>query len=136
MDWVKVLHLLCVFGWMTSVFAVPRALIYWRRDHAATGRNGPLGDLTMRLYRFSAGLAVIGVATGLWLAWDWGWPGWSHLKIALVAVLAAHYAWTGRMVTQARRGRFDRSDRWLRVFNEASVIVFLGILWTVVFKPF
>lgn len=137
MDWLKILHLLCVFGWMASVFAVPRALIYWRRDFALTGvAQGPLGDLTFRLYRFSAGLALIGVALGLWLAALWGWPAWTHLKTALVLLLAGHYAWTGRMVAQARAGVFLRSDRWLRVFNEASVVVFLGILWAVVVKPF
>ena len=35
MDWfltLKVVHLLCVLGWMTGIFAVPRALIYWRRE--------------------------------------------------------------------------------------------------------
>ena len=79
---------------------------------------------------------MLGVALGLWLATDWGWPAWTHLKTALVALLAGHYAWTGTMVRQARRGVFARSDRWLRVFNEASVIVFLGILWAVVVKPF
>lgn len=136
MDWIKILHLLCVFGWMTSVFAVPRALIYWRRDWKETGRNGQIGDLTFRLYRFSAGLAVIGVISGLWLAHQWGWPGWSHLKIALVAALAGHYIWTGFMVKRAWRGEFPRSDRWLRFYNEASVLIFLAILWAVVFKPF
>ena len=135
MEWVKIVHLVCVFGWMTSVFAVPRALIYWRRDHTAAGGQGPIGDLTFRLYRFSAGLGVVGVALGLWLAHDWGWPGWTHLKATLVALLAAHYAWTGRMVAQARAGAFPRSDRWLRVYNEASVVVFVGILWAVVVKP-
>ncbi|UWQ22582.1 CopD family protein [Jannaschia sp. W003] len=135
MDWVKIIHLLAVFGWMASVFAVPRALIYWRRDWELRGEQGPIGDLTFRLYRFSAGLAVIGVALGLWLATWWGWPSWTHWKTLFVAVLAGHYAWTGLMVRDARRGRFPRSDRWLRVFNEASVVVFLAILWAVVAKP-
>ena len=59
MDWVKIIHILCVMGWMTSIFAVPRALIYWKREYAALDAFGPLGDLTIRLYRFSAGLGVI-----------------------------------------------------------------------------
>ncbi|MEM7488944.1 MAG: CopD family protein [Pseudomonadota bacterium] len=136
MDWVKVIHLLCVMGWVTSVFAVPRALIYWRREWEATGTFGPTGDLTVRLYRFSAGLAVIAVVTGLWLGWSWGWPPWVHVKIALVALLAGHYVWTGKQVLAARRGEFAHSDRWLRVFNEISVLGVLAILWVVVVKPF
>ena len=59
MDWVKIIHILCVMGWMTSVFAVPRALIYWKREFAEKGAFGPLGDLTVRLYRFSSMLMVM-----------------------------------------------------------------------------
>ena len=137
MDWVKIIHLLCVMGWMTSIFAVPRALIYWRRDWAASGEAlSPLGDLTFRLYRFSAGLAVIAAATGLWMGVAvWAMDPWVWLKLGLVALLAAHYAYTGVMVAQARRGRFDRSDRWLRVFNEVSVLGAIAVLWVVVVKP-
>lgn len=136
MDWIKVLHLLCVLGWVTGIFAVPRALIYWKREHARLGEFGPAGDLTVRLYRFSAGLGVVAVATGLWLATLWGWPAWTHLKTAIVALLVVHYVWTGRLVLRARRGTFDESDVYLRVFNEASVLGVVAVLWVVVFKPF
>ena len=136
MAWVKIIHILCVMGWMTSIFAVPRALIYWKREWQRLGEFGPLGDLTIRLYRFSAGLAVIALATGMWLAQDWGWPSWSLLKLTLVLALAAHYAWTGRLVLRARRGVFTESDRYLRVFNEISVFGAIAILWVVVVKPF
>ena len=137
MDWVKIIHLLCVMGWMTSIFAVPRALIYWRREWQRLGEFGPLGDLTIRLYRFSAGLAVIALVTGLWLAWSvWGFAPWVHLKLTLVALLAAHYVWTGILVFRARRGEFRESDLFLRIFNEISVLATLAILWAVVVKPF
>jgi putative membrane protein len=54
----------------------------------------------------------------------------------VVAALAAHYAWTGRLVLKARRGVFEESDFWLRVFNEVSVLAAIGVLILVVFKPF
>jgi len=137
MDWVKIIHILAVMGWMTSIFAVPRALIYWKREWARLGEFGPLGDLTVRLYRFSAGLAVIAVATGLWLAIAvWGFDPWLNLKITLVVVLAAHYVWTGLLVARARKGQFRESDLFLRIFNETAVLVTIAILWAVVVKPF
>lgn len=137
MDWVKIIHILAVMGWMTSIFAVPRALIYWKREWARLGAFGPLGDLTVRLYRFSAGLMLIAIATGLWLAFGWwGFDPWLHLKITLVAALVAHYLWTGRLVMRARRGEFRESDLFLRIFNEISVIAVIAILWAVVAKPF
>ena len=124
MDWLKILHILCVMGWMTSIFAVPRAIIYWKRDFIASGRQGPLGDLTYRLYRFSAGLAVIAVLSGLWLGWAvWSFAPWVHVKLTLVAALAGHYV-------------FRESDLYLRIFNEVSVLGAIAILWVVVAKPF
>ncbi|MEO0939554.1 MAG: CopD family protein [Pseudomonadota bacterium] len=133
---VKIIHILCVMGWMTSIFAVPRALIYWKRDFAKTGEDGPLGDLTFRLYRFSAGLGVIALGTGLYLGYLWQFDTWVWVKLGLVALLAGHYTWTGVLVARARAGRFDESDRWLRVFNEISVFGVIAILYVVVAKPF
>jgi len=136
MDWIKIIHLLCVMGWMTSIFAVPRALIYWKREYDRIGEFGPLGDLTIRLYRFSAGLAVIALITGLWLGGLWGMPTWVWVKLGLVLALAGHYLWTGRLVLRAKRGVFTESDFFLRVFNEVSVVGAIAILWVVVVKPF
>ncbi|WP_305967863.1 MULTISPECIES: CopD family protein [unclassified Mameliella] len=136
MSWVKIIHLLCVMGWMTSIFAVPRAIIYWKREHARLGENGPLGDLTFRLYRFSFGLGVIAIITGVWYGLWLGWPAWLHLKATLVVLLAAHYLWTGRLVRRAQRGVFTESDMYLRIFNEISVIGTIAILWVVVAQPF
>lgn len=135
MDWIKVIHLLCVMGWMTGIFAVPRALIYWKREWARIGEFGPTGDLTIRVYRFSAGLGVIALITGLILAWSWGFPAWSLWKLSAVLLLVAHYVWTGKLVLKARRGDFDESDIYLRIFNEVSVLVVIFVLWLVVFKP-
>lgn len=136
MDWVKIIHILCVMGWMTSIFAVPRAIIYWKREWEQLGAFGPLGDLTVRLYRFSAGLAVIAVGTGLWLGVQWDFAPWVLVKIGLVALLALHYGWTGRLVMRARKGIFTESDMFLRIFNEVSVVGAIAILWVVVTKPF
>lgn len=121
---------------MTGIFAVPRAIIFWKREYAQLGAFGPTGDLTIRIYRFSLGLGVIAIATGLWLGWYWGFPLWVWSKLGLVTLLAAHYGWTGRLVLRARKGIFTESDFWLRVFNEISVFGAIGVLIIVVFKPF
>jgi putative membrane protein len=124
-------------GGMTSIFAVPRALIYWKRDFAKTGENGPLGDLTYRLYRFSAGLMVLALITGIYLgAAVWSFAPWVLVKLGLVSLLFVHYMMTGGMVVRARKGTFKESDFYLRMFNEISVLGVIGILWVVVTKPF
>ena len=137
MDWVKIIHLLAVIGWMTSVFAVPRALIYCKREWERIGEFGPLADLTFRLYRFSGDLGIIAIVFGFWLAFgQWGFPPWLHLKLLFVGILAAQYVRTGKMVADAKRGIFRYSDMFMRIYNEAGVIITLVILWAVVAKPF
>ncbi len=137
MDYVKIIHILCVMGWMTSIFAVPRALIFWKREYANMGEMGPLGDLTRRLYRFSAGLMVIALITGVWLGVArWAFAPWVWVKLGLVGLLVIHYMMTGGMVVRAKRGEFRESDMYLRIFNEISVLGVIAVLWVVVVKPF
>jgi len=80
MVWLKIIHILCVMGWMTSVFAVPRALIFWKREYAETQKFGPLmtggmvirakrgefreSDLYLRIFNE---ISVVGVIAILWL---------------------------------------------------------------------
>jgi len=136
MVWLKVVHVLCVMGWMTGVFAVPRALIFWHREHQLHGSGGNAGQLTIRLFRFSGLLGVIAIASGLWLASDLSFPVWVYAKLGLVSVLAAYYTYTGYLVWQARQGTFNKSDRFLRWFNESSVLVVVAILYVVIARPF
>ncbi|MCV2876950.1 CopD family protein [Rhodobacteraceae bacterium XHP0102] len=136
MDWIKVIHILCVMGWMTGIFAVPRAIIFWKKEYARLGEFGPTGDLTIRIYRFSLGLGVIAIATGLWLGWYWSFAPWVWLKLGLVTLLALHYAWTGKLILRALKGEFRESDLYLRIFNEVSVFGAIAVLIVVVFKPF
>jgi len=136
MIWLKVVHILCVMGWMTGIFAVPRALIFWHHEFDKHGSGGPTGQLTIRLFRFSALLGVIALASGLWLAYDWSFPLWVYVKLGLVGLLLCHYAYTGYLVIKAHKGVFEKSDRFLRVFNEISVLGVIAILYVVVAKPF
>jgi len=135
MEWMKVLHILCVMGWMTGVFAAPRALIFWKREYDRMGEFGPTGDLTVRIYRFSMGLGVIAIISGLWMAVQWQFPSWVVWKLILVIAMAVHYGYTGSLVLKAKQGIFPHSDKFLRIFNELSVLVAIGVLILVVYKP-
>ena len=136
MIWLKVVHVLCVMGWMTGIFAVPRALIFWHREYDLHGKGGNTGELTIRLFRFSSLLGFIALATGLWLAYDLSFPEWVYAKLVLVILLTIHFSYTGYLVAMARQGNFTKSDRFLRIFNEVSVFVVIAILYVVFAKPF
>lgn len=135
MLWVKAIHILAVAGWLTGAFVTPRGLIFAQREYTELGRIGQAYDLTYRVYRFSAMLAAIAIITGLTLAGPWFGDLWIWIKIALVIALAAHYLYTGRLLRQVRQGELQKSETYLRVFNEISVLLAFAIIALVLFKP-
>ena len=135
MLWVKALHILMIAAWLTGSFVAPRGLIYAKREYETLGTTGNAFELTFRIYRFSAFMALIAIITGLWLATPWFGDIWLWIKIALVACLAAHYIYTGRMLKKLRYGQLQVSDLFLRIFNEVSVLLAFSIIALVLFKP-
>jgi putative membrane protein len=91
----------------------------------------------VRVYRFSLGLGVVAILSGLWLFWWWSFPALG-LDEAGRRDASGGPLRLDRAADPARRKRgiFDESDLWLRVFNEISVLGAIGVLILVVFKPF
>jgi putative membrane protein len=52
-----------------------------------------------------------------------------------LGVLGYHHA-CGRMLRRFEQGANRRSERWYRLFNESSVLLFAAIVVLVVVKPF
>jgi putative membrane protein len=75
----------------------------------------------------------------LWLGYGVGLGagnGWMHAKLALVLAVLAYYHVCGRLLRRFEQGANQRSERWFRVFNECSVLLFTAIVVLVVVKPF
>jgi putative membrane protein len=140
--WVKALHIIFVASWFAGLFYLPRLFVNLASvssdSHAERER---LLLMSRRLYRFSSLLMVPALAFGLWLWLGYGIglgpnSGWMHAKLLLVfATFGYHH------VCRAHLRRFEqssnqRSERWFRVFNEVTVLLFAAIVILVVVKPF
>ncbi len=140
MLWVKSLHIVFVASWFAGLFYLPRILVNLAMvpPNSVAERERLLG-MSQRLLRFSTLLAVPALGLGLWLWLGWGLglgAGWMHAKLSLVAlVLGYHYA-CRVLLRRFEAGTNRRSERWLRIFNEGSVLLLLGIVILVVVKPF
>lgn len=135
--WIKVFHVLFVMGWVTGLFAVPRGLIYARREIEAQGAPGPAYEFTFRLWRFSRLLSALALVTGAILAWPLiANQPWLWAKLVLVLGLFAYHDTCGRFLRELKAGRLDKSETWLRVFNELSVLAVLAVLGLVLLRPF
>ncbi|MEP7281900.1 MAG: CopD family protein [Rubrivivax sp.] len=138
--WVKALHIVFVVSWFAGLFYLPRLFVNLALvpsdSHAERER---LLLMARRLYRFSSFLMVPALAFGLWLWLGYGvgrGAGWMHAKLlAVVGVIGYHHA-CRRLLRRFEGLDNPHSDRWYRVFNEVSVLLFAAIVVLVVVKPF
>lgn len=140
MLWIKAFHIVFVAGWFAGLFYLPRIFVNLAMTPADShAERERLLLMAHRLHRFSTLLMLPALALGLWLWLGYGigaGDGWLHAKLALVVAAIGYQHACGRLLRDFEQFANRRSERWLRVFNEAAVLVFTAIVVLVVVKPF
>jgi putative membrane protein len=135
--WTKTAHLVFVMAWMGGVFYLPRILVNLAEAGDEPAVRSRLVLMGRRLYRFGHTMFGFAVAFGLVLWLHFGMSGaWMHAKLALVALMLAHYIVSGRWLKGVDAGRALPSARALRWFNEVPVLLLVAIVFLVLAKPF
>jgi protoporphyrinogen IX oxidase len=136
--WIKAFHIVFVASWFAGLFYLPRILVNLAQvpDDSAAERDR-LIVMGQRLYRFASLLMVPAIGLGVWLWLGYGVTGgWLHAKLVIVlAVIGYHHACRS-LLRQFETRSNQRSQRWFRVFNEVSVLLFVAVVVLVVVKPF
>ena len=142
MLWVKAFHIVFVAAWFAGLFYLPRIFVNLASvpadSHAERER---LLLMARRLYRFAYLLMIPALVLGLllWLAYSIGrgpGNGWMHAKLLLVLGAVGYHHFCGALLRQFEQFANRRSERWFRVFNEVTVLLFAAIVVLVVVKPF
>jgi putative membrane protein len=136
--WVKAFHIVFVASWFAGLFYLPRIFVNLAMvpadSHAERER---LLLMARKLYRFASFLMVPAVLLGLWLWLGFGVKGgWLHAKLFLVVLALGYHHACRSLLKKFETFSNRRSERWFRVFNEASVLLFIAIVVLVVVKPF
>ena len=135
--WTKLFHVLFVIAWMAAVFYLPRILVNLAEVGAQPAVRDRLALMGRRLYRFGHVMFGLALLFGLTLWMHFGMKGgWLHAKLTLVALLLAHFIFTGRWIKRAAAGASLPSPTALRWFNEVPLVLAIPVLWLVYFKPF
>jgi protoporphyrinogen IX oxidase len=133
---VKTAHVVFVIAWMASVFYLPRILVNLVEAGDAFAVRSRLLLMGRRLYRFGHVMFGFAVVFGLWLWFGFGISGsWLHAKLALVALVLAHFIVAGRWLKGAAAGRALPTATTLRWFNELPVLLLVVIVYLVLAKP-
>lgn len=139
--WVKALHIVLVASWFAGLFYLPRFFVNLASvpadSHAERER---LLLMARRLVRFSNLLMSGALLLGLWLwlgfeTWRGLGHAWLNLKLVLVVVAIGYQHACQAMLRRFEQLANRRSERWYRVFNEVSVLLFAAIVILVVVKP-
>ena len=142
MLWIKAFHIVFIASWFAGLFYLPRLFINLcsvpADSHAERER---LLLMARKLYRFAGLLMIVAIALGLvlWLYYGIGrgpGNGWMHVKLALVIAAIGYHHACRSLLRKFEQFENRRSERWFRVFNESSVLIFAATVVLVVVKPF
>jgi protoporphyrinogen IX oxidase len=142
MPWIKAFHIVFVTSWFAGLFYLPRLFVNLASvpadSHAERER---LLLMARKLYRFSSLLMIPAIGLGVWLWLGYGigrgpGSGWLHVKLVLVLLAIGYHHACRSMLRKFEQFANTRSERWFRVFNETSVLLFSAIVVLVVVKPF
>ena len=139
MLWIKAFHIVFVASWFAGLFYLPRLFVNLAMvpadSHAERER---LLMMARKLYRFASLLMVPALLLGVWLWWGWyrETGGWLHAKLLLVALAIGYHHACRSLLRKFEQFANQRSERWFRVFNEVSVLLFAAIVVLATVKPF
>ncbi|MDF1832744.1 MAG: protoporphyrinogen oxidase HemJ [Porticoccaceae bacterium] len=139
-EWVEALHIISVVCWFAALFYLPRLFVY----HATA--DDTISDerfkiMERKLYRGIATPSMIATLVfGIWLASfateHYLTQGWFKTKLLLVALLIAYHFICRQLMRQFQAGLNTHSHLFYRWFNEAPVLLLIGIVMLVVVKPY
>ncbi|QGM22290.1 protoporphyrinogen oxidase HemJ [Spiribacter sp. 2438] len=136
--WVKAFHLISMVTWFAALFYLPRLFVYHAMAEDEVGRER-FKVMERKLYRgIMTPSAVVTIGLGVWLIAMqpfWLQQGWLHVKLLLVAALAGYHLYCGRLLKAFAEDRNPHGHVWYRWFNEAPVIVLIGVILLATLKP-
>lgn len=137
--WLKTLHIVFMVTWFAGLFYLPRLFVY----HAMSEDKISQERFKIMERKLFWGImtpgAVLTLVFGLWLwgRWRVGFGmGWMHAKLTLVFLLVLYHLWLGKLMLDFKHDRNGRSHVFYRWINELPVVVLIGTVTLVIFKPF
>ncbi|HBX56925.1 protoporphyrinogen oxidase HemJ [Pseudomonas sp. UBA2684] len=138
--WLKALHIIAMVCWFAGLFYLPRLFVYhaMSTDEASHERFCVMERKLYRGIMLPSMLATVGLGIGL-LSLNPSYyfsQGWMHAKLALVVLLIAYHHVCGAQLKRFARGENQRGHVFYRWFNEAPVLLLIGVVILVIVRPF
>jgi putative membrane protein len=132
----KTIHIISVITWFAGLFYLPRLFVY----HAMSSDNISMERFKIMERKLYNGImtpsAVITILSGFYLLTYFGYEAlWIKLKITLVSILFFYHIICYKYLKLFKKNKNKNSHIYYRWFNEFPVIILIGIIILVVYKP-
>lgn len=137
--WLKTLHIIFVISWFAGLFYLPRIFVNLAQNQENPVVYDYLLGMSQRLLRFMTIIAVPGIVFGLWLMIQFkigAGMGWLHAKLAIVAIIMLYHFSCYKIHQQFVQRQNQRSHIFFRWYNEIPLLLLLGVVALVIFRPF
>jgi len=140
--WVKSLHVISVIAWMAGLFYLPRLYVHHtERVGVGTETDALFQMMEQKLLRLIMNPAmiatwVLGIALALTpgvVDWSAVWP---YTKGACIVIMTWFHHWLGRRRKDFIAQTNTRSGRTYRIMNEVPTVLLVGIVVSVIARPF
>lgn len=132
----KTIHIISVVTWFAGLFYLPRLFVY----HAMSNDSISIERFKIMERKLYNGImnpsAAITILTGFYLATYYGYEVlWIKIKIVLVLILFVYHILCYRYLKLFKENKNKKTHTYYRWFNEFPVIILVGIIILVVYKP-
>ncbi|MGE3623607.1 MAG: protoporphyrinogen oxidase HemJ [Bdellovibrionales bacterium] len=138
-EWIEALHVISVIAWMAGMLYLPRLFVYHVAARPGSELSETLKVMERRLLRGIINPAMIATfAFGIWmLTINDGilHEGFMHVKLAMVALMAAIHGLLARYRRHFAEDRNTHSARFYRILNEVPAVLIVVIVFMIVAKP-
>ena len=137
---VKAFHVIFMVTWFAGLFYLPRLFVY----HCETNHTAERARFEIMERRLFVMMTIGATGTtlfGIWLLIGYAWQayasnGWLHVKLTLVASLAAYHLYLWRLMRQIAEHPGIHGARFYRWINEVPSLFLIAIVLLAVTKPF
>ena len=135
---VKVAHIVLAVGWFSGLLYLPHLLTNLLSvAPESTAERERLVLMSNKLLRVMMPLGGLTIMSGFWLWMGFDFHGmWLDYKATLALGLVAYNLHCRKILRDFISGHNARSEKWMRWFCEAPVIVLLALVYLAIFKPF
>ncbi len=139
-EWIEAGHVISVVCWFAALFYLPRLFVY----HSMAEDKTSIERFKVMEHKLSRAIATPSmIATIIFGSWLFAMnpdyflnSAWFYVKMTLVALLIIYHHMCLYYMRQLKEDRNIHSHTFFRWFNEAPVLLLIGIIIMVIVRPF